>query len=157
MEAKKAEESRTVQVHVVQPKDLNGAGRLFGGALLQMIDEVAGIVAKRHSHSSNVTTAAIENLTFKCGAYNNDLLVIIGYITYTGNTSMEVRVDTYMEDTKGMRRPINRAFFIMVAMDDFDKPTKVPPLMVETESQRAEWEGALLRKNLRSERKEAGF
>ncbi|MDD3413987.1 MAG: acyl-CoA thioesterase [Lachnospiraceae bacterium] len=157
MKAKKAEESRTVQVHVVQPKDLNGAGRLFGGALLQMIDEVAGIVAKRHSHSSNVTTAAIENLTFKCGAYNNDLLVIIGYITYTGNTSMEVRVDTYMEDTKGMRRPINRAFFIMVAMDDFDKPTKVPPLMVETESQKAEWEGALLRKKLRLERKEAGF
>lgn len=157
MEAKKAEESRTVQVHVVQPKDLNGAGRLFGGALLQMIDEVAGIVAKRHSHSSNVTTAAIENLTFKCGAYNNDLLVIIGYITYTGNTSMEVRVDTYMEDTKGMRRPINRAFFIMVAMDSSDNPTKVPPLMVETESQKAEWEGALLRKKLRSERKEAGF
>ena len=157
MEAKKAEESRTVQVHVVQPKDLNGAGRLFGGALLQMIDEVAGIVAKRHSHSSNVTTAAIENLTFKCGAYNNDLLVIIGYITYTGNTSMEVRVDTYMEDTKGMRRPINRAFFIMVAMDSSDNPTKVPPLMVETESQKAEWEGALLRKKLRLERKEAGF
>jgi acyl-CoA hydrolase len=70
---------------------------------------------------------------------------------------MEVRVDTYKEDTKGMRRPINRAFFIMVAMDDSDNPTLVPPLIVESESQKAEWEGALLRKKLRSERKEAGF
>lgn len=149
--------SRTEQVHVVHPKDLNGGGRLFGGALLQMIDEVAGIVAKRHSQKSNVTTAAIDNLTFKEGAYENELLVLIGYITYTGNTSMEVRIDTYVEDDKGMRRPINRAYFIMVAMGEDNRPTKVPQLIVETESQKAEWEGAVLRKENKLQRKKAGF
>lgn len=157
LEGKSADFSRTEQVHVVHPKDLNGGGRLFGGALLQMIDEIAGIVAKRHAQCPNVTTAAIDNLNFKAGAYENDLLVIIGYVTYTGNTSMEVRVDTYVENIKGMRHPINRAYFVMVAMNDEDKPTKVPPLIIETEGQKGEWEAAILRKQNRIERRKEGF
>lgn len=157
MEPKTVAYSRTEQMHVVHPRDLNGGGRLFGGALLQLIDETAGIVAKRHSQCANVTTAAIDNLTFKAGAYVNDLLVIVGYVTHTGKTSMEVRVDTYVEDRNGMRRPINRAYFAMVGMDENDKPTPVPPLIVESEPEKAEWAGALLRKKARIERKEAGY
>jgi len=157
MEGRTVEFSKSEQMHVVHPKDLNGAGRLFGGALLQMIDELAGIVAKRHCQTANVTTAAIDNLNFKAGAYENDLIVLIGYVTYTGNTSLEVRIDTYVENQSGMRRPINRAYFVMVAMGEDNRPTKVPPLIVETESQRAEWEGAILRKQNRLERRQAGF
>ena len=158
--------SRTEQVHVIKPCDLNGGGRLFGGALLgidfvdmretdvsedvlSMLDEIAGIVAKRHSGCNNVTTAAIDHLDFKDGAYVNDLLVIIGYVTYTGNTSMEVRIDTYVENNEGMRHPINRAFFVMVAMGANNRPTKVPPLIIENEFQQAEWDCALKRKENR--------
>lgn len=157
MEGKTADFSKSEMMHVIQPRDLNGSGRLFGGALLQMIDELAGIVAKRHCQTANVTTAAIDNLNFKAGAYENDLLVLIGYVTYTGNTSMEVRIDTYIEDRKGMRRPINRAYFVMVAMGEDNRLTKVPPLLIETESQKAEWEGALLRRRNRLERRRAGY
>ncbi len=157
MEGKRVGASRTEQVHVIKPGDLNGGGRLFGGALLQMIDETAGIVAKRHSMRNNVTTAAIDQLVFKEGAYENELLVLIGYVTYTGNTSMEVRIDTYVENNDGMRRPINRAYFVMVAMDDNDRPTPVPKLIVETEAQKAEWNAALLRKENRLMRKKEGF
>ena len=111
--------------------------------------EIAGIVAKRHSGCNNVTTAAIDHLDFKDGAYVNDLLVIIGYVTYTGNTSMEVRIDTYVENNEGMRHPINRAFFVMVAMGANNRPTKVPPLIIENEFQQAEWDCALKRKENR--------
>ena len=68
MEAKTVDESRVETVHLVMPGHLNGAGRLFGGILMQWIDEVAGIVAKRHS-MCNVTTASVDNLTFLSGAY----------------------------------------------------------------------------------------
>ena len=142
---------------MVKPGDLNGGGRLFGGSLLSLIDETAGIVAKRHSMRNNVTTAAIDHLVFKRGAFLNDLLVLMGYVTYTGRTSMEVRVDTYVEDIQGMRRPINRAYFVMVAMDEEDKPTPVPPLILESEGQKAEWEAALLRKENRLHRRKEGF
>lgn len=149
-------ESRVETVHIVRPNHLNAAGRLFGGILMQWIDEVAGIVAMRHTRC-NCTTASVDNLRFIRGAYQQDLLVIIGKVTYVGTTSMEVRVDTYIEDTEGIRRPINRAYFTMVALDENDKPCPVPKLLLESEEEKAEWEAAKKRRDMRKKRKEEGF
>lgn len=149
-------ESRVETVHIVRPNHLNAAGRLFGGILMQWIDEVAGIVAMRHTRC-NCTTASVDNLRFIRGAYQQDLLVIIGKVTYVGTTSMEVRVDTYIEDTEGMRRLINRAYFTMVALDENDKPCPVPKLLLESEEEKAEWEAAKKRRDMRKKRKEEGF
>lgn len=143
------EYSKTEQVHLVQPADLNGGGRLFGGTLLKMIDEVAAIVAMRHTGLKTVTTAAVDNLTFKSAAYVNDLIVLIGYITYTGRTSMEVRVDTYVERSDGKRYPINRAYIVLVALDDNNRPAEVPQLILENEFQREENLMAQKRRELR--------
>lgn len=153
---KHVEDSLTEQSHLVMNFDLNGAGRLFGGRLLQWIDEVAGIVAKRHSES-NIITASIDNLQFKAGAYVNDTVVIVGRVTYVGNSSMEVRLDSYVEDMYNVRRPINRAYFVMVALDEDEKPKQVPLIELETEAQKAEWEGAIKRQQYRKERRKAGF
>ena len=149
--------SKTEQVHLVQTGDLNGAGRLFGGVLLKLIDEVAAIVAMRHTGRKTVTTVAIDNLTFKAAAYNNDLIVLIGYVTYTGRTSMEVRVDTYVERSDGMRTPINRAHIVLVALDDEGHPTQVPGLLFENDIQEEEFRMGEKRKALRLERQKNGF
>lgn len=156
IEERKVSESRVETVHMVRPNHLNAAGRLFGGILMQWLDEVAGLVAKRHTRS-NVITASVDNLRFIKGAYQKDVIVIIGKVTYVGNTSMEVRVDTYVENVDGMRRPINRAYFTMVALDEDDKPRKAPRLILETEEERAEWEAAKKRREMRIKRKEEGF
>ncbi len=156
VEKRRVEESRVETIHIVRPNHLNGANRLFGGILMQWIDEVAGLVAKRHART-NVTTASVDNLRFLKGAYQNDVLVLIGKLTYVGTTSMEVRVDTYAEDTQGIRRPINRAYFSMVALDENDKPVKVPGLIFETESEKAEWENGKKRREMRNIRKMEGF
>ena len=106
--AKKVSASETHQLHVVIHPDINGFGRLFGGRLLEWIDEVAGATARRHC-GRDATTVAIDNLYFKSGAYLNDIIVLIGKVTHVGHTSMEVRVDTYREEQDGTRHPINRA------------------------------------------------
>lgn len=153
---KKVSDSETETLHIVRPNHLNAAGRLFGGVLMQWIDELAGLVAKRHSHM-NVTTASVDNLRFLKGAYQRDVVVISGKITYVGNTSMEVRVDSYVEDLDGVRTPINRAYFTMVALDENDKPCTVPRLTLTTDEEREEWEKAKLRKEVRLMRKEVGI
>lgn len=149
-------ESLTEQVHLLMPGHINGSGRLFGGQLLEWIDIVGGVTAKRHAES-HITTAVIDNLQFKAGAYINNTIVLLGRITYAGNTSMEVRVDTYVEELSGLRKPINRAYLVYVAIDSEGRPVKVPKLKVETEAQKAEWEGALKRNELRKQRRIEGF
>ena len=156
IEERRVADSRVETVHMVRPNHLNAAGRLFGGILMQWLDDVAGLVAKRHTRS-NIITASVDNLRFIQGAYQKDVIVIIGKATYVGNTSMEVRVDTYVENMDGMRRPINRAYFTMVALDETDKPKRVPRLILESEEEKAEWEAAKKRREMRIKRKEEGF
>ena len=153
-EAKTVDESRVETVHIVRPNHLNGANRLFGGILMQWIDEVAGIVAKRHS-MTNVTTASVDNLTFLHGAYQNEMIVIKGKITWVGSSSMEVCVDTYVENLSGQRNRINNAHFMMVALDENDKPVKVPKLILQTDDEKLAWAHGEERRRIRNQRREA--
>lgn len=156
LKIKTVEDSRTEISHLLFNRDMNGAGRLFGGQLMMWIDEVAGIVAKRHSEC-NVTTACIDNLQFKEACYLNDVIVLIGYITHVGKSSMEVRIDTYVEKTDGKRYPVNRAFFVMVAMDENDKPVEVPRLKITSIEEQAKWDAAEKRIEMRRQRRNEGF
>ena len=156
MEPKRVDDSITEQIQILMPMHINGAERLFGGQLVQWIDVVAAVVARRHSER-NVITAAIDNLQFKAGAYINNTLVLIGRITYVGKTSMEVRVDTYVEELTGVRKVVNRAYLVIVALDDDGNPTEVPGLLIENESERAEWESGEKRHDLRHQRRKEGY
>ena len=153
---KKVEDSITEQQYLICPAHINHYGRLFGGQLLKWIDELAGIVAIRHC-GSTVTTAAIDDLQFQAPAYTGDMIVLRGFVTYVGRTSMEVRVDTYRESLDGRREMINRAYIDMVAINCKGQPEEVPGLLVETEEQRLEYEAAQKRKLLRKQRRREGF
>jgi acyl-CoA hydrolase len=154
---KRVEDSLTEQTYLVMHKHINGYGRLFGGQLLAWIDELAGIVARRHA-GSEVTTACIDQLHFKHPVHLNETLVMVGRITYVGKTSMEIRIDSYVEDLDGMRRLINRAYLVMVAVDlQSGKAKPVPGLILETEVQRAEWDCGERRTELRKQRKKEGY
>ena len=152
MVSKTVDDSRVETVHIVRPNHLNGANRLFGGILMQWIDEVAGIVAKRHS-MSNVTTASVDNLTFLHGAYQNDMIVIKGKLTWVGTSSMEVCVDTYVETLDGQRDRINNAHFMMVALDENNKPVPVPKLILQTEDEHLAWAHGEERRRIRNQRR----
>lgn len=155
-ESKSVRDSWTEQTYLLMPKHSNGYGKLFGGVLMGWIDEMAGIVSRRHCQTET-TTAAIDNLNFKAGASTGEMLVLIGRVTYVGRTSIEVRVDTYSEGMDGMRRMINRAYVVMVSVDEHYRPLPVPGLVVETEAEKAEWEGGKRRYELRKQRRRDGF
>ena len=154
---KRVSDSRTEVTHILFPGSLNDMGRLYGGQLLEWLDELAGIVARRHCGGS-VVTASIDRMDFKEGAKQGDMVFIRGYLTYVGTTSMEVRMDSYVENpADGSRHMINTAFFVMVAVDDKGAPTQVPPLIIEGVSENAEWEAAKKRMELRKVRRKEGF
>ena len=149
---KKVSDSFTEQVHILSQGHLNGYSRLFGGQLMGWIDVVAAVVARRHS-GRNVTTAVVDMLQFQAPAYANDTVLILGKITYAGRTSMEIKVTVYVEELSGERKLINTAYVVMVALDENERPTEVPGLILETEEERTEYENAKLRKARRMEYK----
>ncbi len=154
---KRVEESQTEQFRLLRYEDINGVNRLFGGQLMAWIDEVAGVTARRHCELQ-VTTASIDNLQFKEPAFLDDMVVIIGRMTYIGRSSMEVRVDSYVEDVHGMRRPINRAYVTMVALDEEERPKEVEiGLELVSDTEKMEWESGKKRSELRKQRRKEGF
>lgn len=146
---KKVSDSYTEQVQILTQGNMNGFGRLFGGQLMQWIDIVAAVTARRHSEC-NVTTVLVDSLEFKHPARVNDTLLITGCITYVGNTSMEICVNTYIEFLDGHRKLINRAYFVMVALDEFDKPKTVPRLVLTSPEEREAWEESIIRQKSRN-------
>ena len=67
---------------------------------------------------------------------------------------MEVCVDTYVENRNGDRDRSNNAHFMMVALDDQDRPVKVPRLILQTEDEELAWSHGVERQNIRKRRKE---
>ncbi len=148
-EKRRISDSKVESLHLVRMTHLNGAGRLFGGMLMQWIDEVAALVAKKHSRM-NITTASIDHLQFLRGAFRDDIIVLQGKVTYVGRTSMDVKVETYVEDRDGSRTLINCAYLTEVALGKDGKPAEVPRLMLETEEDRREWAKGERRRELRA-------
>lgn len=148
MKEKRVCESYAEQVQILTQANLNGYSRLFGGQLMEWIDIVAAVVARRHSER-NVTTAVVDMLEFKKPAYANDTIIIKGKITYAGRTSMEIKVETFVEALSGERTLINTAYLVMVALDENDRPTAVPGLIIENDEEKNEYNAALLRKERR--------
>lgn len=140
--------SRTEQVQILTYNAINGYNRLFGGQLMEWIDVVACVTARRHC-GCNVTTAAVDSLEFTSPAYANDTVILRGYITYAGRTSMEVCVRTYVEHLSGERTQINVAHLVIVAIDADGNPVPVPPVIPETEDEKREYREAITRRQYR--------
>ena len=112
------------------------------------IDVTGAVAARRYTHKA-VTTVCIDNLTFLKPAYLNDTVVLEAVVTWTGRTSLEVRVDSLVETLDGSRELINRAYAVFVALDERDQPTSVPPFTPETEEEINEYKAAEERGRIR--------
>ncbi len=155
---KSSSDSITEITKLIQYRDINGQNRLFGGRLMEWIDEAAGVAAMRHC-GGNAVTLMVDSLKFKHGAFINDIVVLIAKVTYVGRTSMEVRVDTYVEEkATGLRRAINHAYLTCVHVDDDGRPKPIEfGLKPVSITEQAEWEGAQKRIAVRKQRNAEGY
>lgn len=158
MGVKRVGSSHTVATRMLRHEDMNGSDRLFGGRLMEWIDDAAGIAARRHA-GCEITTVAVDKLEFHYPAFLNDIITIEAWVTHVERTSMEVRADTYVEDTfTGERRMINHAYLTEVCIDANGRPTPVPwGLVAHTPEEHAECEAARKRAELRRLRHDQGI
>ena len=143
-------QEKTTSVQIVLPQHCNGYStpRLFGGQLMAWIDIVGAVAARRFTGSA-VTTVCVDNLSFLSPAFLNDTVVQEAVVTWTGRTSLEVRVDSFVERLDGSRTQVNRAYLVFVAIDGDETPIPVPAFTPETEEEQREYEAALRRRQVR--------
>jgi acyl-CoA hydrolase len=130
------------------PAHVNGVNRLFGGQLMSWIDMVAAVEARRHTRTQ-VITAAVDNLRFLGPAFLDETVRLDARVTWTGTTSLELRVDSFVENLDGAERMINRAYLVFVALDRDGKPFPVIPFVPATEEEKDEWARAEERRKIR--------
>jgi acyl-CoA hydrolase len=123
-------------VQVVLPNDANPLGFILGGTVMHLIDIAGAIACHRHTRSLLVT-AAVDDLQFLHSIKVGDLIILKSHVTCVFNTSLEVEVDVYSEETlTGKRQLTSRAFLTFVAIDRDGRRVPVPPLLVETEEEK---------------------
>jgi acyl-CoA hydrolase len=133
---------------VMTQMDVNLLGNVHGGVMMKLVDDVAGLVATRHSGGPAVT-AFVDEMAFLNPVHVGDLLHTHAQVNWTGNTSMEigVRVEAERWDRAGAEPAhVASAYLVFVAIDSEGKPRTTPPLIPETvEDERRHHEAGIRR------------
>ena len=133
---KHASASRAETTHFVLPGATNALGTIFGGTIMQWIDEIAAVCASRHAEGTAVT-AAVDALQFLAPIQMGDLVVLRAQVNDAGHTSMEVGVRVEVEDPRtGVRKKTTKAYLTFVAVDRAGRPRPVAPLRVDSDEER---------------------
>ena len=125
---------------IMQPHLLNPQGTIHGGELMKMMDNVAGMVARKHAKGM-VVTGRFDDIEFHKPVRSGDMITIIGQLVYVGTSSMEIMVNIYLHDLINFSKPdlCTSAFVTMVHLVDW-KPHKIPELIVKTKEEETLYE-----------------
>ena len=142
-------ESRSEMTELILPNDANTLGNLLGGRLMHFIDLVGAMAAYRHART-HVVTASMDHIDFIAPVHVGDLLILKSSVNRAFNTSMEVGVKVWVENTiAGMHRHVASAYLTFVAVDSQGRRVPVPRLQPETEEEKQHYEDAARRRELR--------
>ncbi len=142
-------ESLVSMTELVLPNDTNTLNNLMGGRLMHWMDIVSAIAGQKHSNST-VVTASVDNISFRSPIQLGNVVTLKAKVTRAFNSSIEIRIDVEAENIPaGKKVASNTAYFTFVAVDTEGKPIEVPEIEPETDEERALYDGALRRRQLR--------
>lgn len=120
---------------VMQPYMLNPQGTIHGGELMKLMDNAAGIVARKHS-KGKVVTGRFDDIEFHKPVHVGDVITVIGQLIYVGTSSMEILIQVYVHDLKDFDNPVLAlsAFTTMIHIVDWI-PSKVAKLEVTSKEE----------------------
>jgi acyl-CoA hydrolase len=117
--------SETRIFKAVFPNTTNHYDTLFGGAAMQLMDEVAFITATRFSRQRMVTVSS-DRIDFKRPIPSGTIVELHGRVTYIGTTSLKVRVDIHVEQMYAEHREkAVSGEFTFEAVDEHKRPLRI--------------------------------
>ncbi|WP_206073561.1 acyl-CoA thioesterase [Maribacter sp. 4G9] len=129
-EFKSVKDSQVSITELMLPSHSNFGGKVHGGHILNLMDQIAFACASKHSQRYCVT-ASVNRVDFLNPIDVGELVTLRASINYTGKTSMVVGVRVDSENiTTGEKRHCNSSYFTMVAKDENGNSVPVPGLIV---------------------------
>jgi acyl-CoA hydrolase len=147
-----SKQEKTLYMTVLMTPDMaNFSGKVHGGHLLKLLDQVAYACAARYA-KSYVITAALDHVSFKQPVEVGELVTFMANVNYVGKSSMEVGVKVIAENLRTKeKRHASSCFFTMVAVGEDGNKCPLPPLDIETDIERRLFEAGKMRKEMRKE------
>lgn len=129
---KRCSDSAIMFSQLMLPSYSNFGGKIHGGYILSLMDQIAFACASKHSETYCVT-ASVEQVDFINPIEVGELVTLKASINFVGNTSMVVGIRVESENIKkGVCKHCNSSYFSMVAKDDDNKSVQVPGLILES-------------------------
>ena len=143
-----ATDKKSLYMTVLMTPDMaNFSGKVHGGTLLKLLDQVAYSCASRYC-GTYVVTLSVDRVLFRDAIRVGELVSFTATVNFTGRTSLEVGIRVETENIRdGTRRHTNSSYFTMVAVDDAGNPVAVPPLVPVTELEHTRHDAALARRS----------
>lgn len=133
---------------LMTPDMVNFSGKIHGGALLKLLDEVAYSCAARYC-GQYVVTLRVDDVLFRAPVYAGELVTFLASVNHVGRTSMEVGIRVVAENHRTRaERHVMSCFFVMVAMDEASQPVEVPRFTPDDEASRRRWREAEVRRQV---------
>mgnify|MGYP005990334351 CR=1 FL=1 len=130
---KKVEDSQITISELMLPSHSNFSGKIHGGYILNLMDQIAFACASKHSRNYCVT-ASVNKVNFLNPIDVGQLVTLKASVNYTGKTSMVIGVRVESENIQtGEIKHCNSSYFTMVAKDEQGKNALVPGLILNTE------------------------
>lgn len=128
--ANTVEASRVTLSELMLPSHSNFSGKIHGGYLLKLMDQIAFASASKYSGSYCVT-ASVDTVDFLNPIEVGELITLKASVNYVGNTSMVVGIRVDAENIQtGKVKHCNSSYFTMVAKDEEGNSIKVPALIL---------------------------
>ena len=133
MKFKKIADSQVNITELMVPSHANFGGKIHGGYILQLMDQIAFACASKHSGHYCVT-ASVNRVDFLNPVEVGELLTLKASVNYTGRTSMVIGVHVESENVRsGEVKHCNSSYFTMVAKDDSGRSVPAPGLILDSE------------------------
>jgi acyl-CoA hydrolase len=104
----------------IKPEDLNPNGTLFGGRLLEWIDEEAALYAIIQLENPRTVTKFMSEINFRSSAKKGDIIEIGLEVTKFGRTSLTLACEVRNKMTREVIISIDR--ITMVSLDEEGNP-----------------------------------
>ena len=132
---KQIKESQLTITELMLPSHSNFSGKIHGGHILNLMDQIAFACASKHSGNYCVT-ASVNKVDFLNPIEVGELVTMKASVNFTGRTSMVVGLRVESENIRtGETKHCNSSYFTMVAKDENGKSALVPGIILTNKSE----------------------